>query len=82
MPGLDLAISSRPIALGGIEAGRGKLRSITIETTVHGRGITQRTGRHTLDAPTFGEKGLRWSSVDEAGALTDGGTMRGLAAAQ
>lgn len=82
MPGLDLAISSRPIALGGIGAGRGRLRSITIETTVHGRGITQRTGRHTLDAPTFGEKGLRWSPVDEAGALADGGTMRGLAAAQ
>ncbi|MDJ0362202.1 hypothetical protein [Rhodococcus sp. H29-C3] len=82
MPGLDLAISSRPIALGGIEAGRGRLRSITIETTVHGRGITQRTGRHTLDAPTFGEKGLRWSPVDEAGALADGGTMRGLATAQ
>lgn len=63
MPGLDLTISSRPVGYGGIEQGRGRIRSITLETTVHGRGITQRTGRYTLTAPTFGEQGLRWSPV-------------------
>ena len=70
MPGLDLAISSRPVAYGGIEKGRGRIRSITLETAVHGRGITHRTGRYTLTAPTFGEQGMRWTpaSVDEAAA--------------
>ncbi|MEV8236973.1 hypothetical protein AB0P23_17170 [Rhodococcus sp. NPDC077669] len=63
MPGLDLTISSRPVGYGGIEQGRGRIRSITLETTVHGRGITQRTGRYTLTAPTFGEHGLRWTPV-------------------
>ncbi|MEU3475495.1 hypothetical protein [Rhodococcus sp. NPDC006774] len=66
MPGLDLTISSRPVGYGGIEQGRGRIRSITLETTVHGRGIAQRTGRYTLTAPMFGEHGLRW-----APAVTD-----------
>lgn len=61
MPGLDLTISSRPVGYGGIEQGRGRIRSITIDTTVHGRGITQRTSRYTLTAPMFGEHGLRWT---------------------
>nr|WP_294637948.1 hypothetical protein [uncultured Rhodococcus sp.] len=60
MPGLDMTISSRPVGYGGIEQGRGRIRSITLEATVHGRGITQRTGRYTLTAPTFGEHGVRW----------------------
>jgi len=66
MPGLDLTIFSRPVGYGGIEQGRGRIGSITLETTVHGRGITQRTGRYTLTAPTFGEYGVRWSpaSID------------------
>ena len=66
MPGLDVRISSRPVGYGGIEQGRGRIRSITLETTVHGRGITQRTGRYTLTAPTFGEHGVRWApaSID------------------
>ncbi|OAK54009.1 hypothetical protein [Rhodococcoides kyotonense] len=69
MPGLDLTISSRPVGYGGIEQGRGRIRSITVETTVHGRGITERTGRYTLTAPTFGEHGLRWSpAVTDAAA--------------
>ena len=69
MPGLNLTISSRPVGYGGIEQGRGRIRSITVETTVHGRGITQRTGRYTLTAPTFGEHGLRWSpAVTDAAA--------------
>ncbi|MBW4781927.1 hypothetical protein KZO37_21430 [Rhodococcus fascians] len=63
MPGLDMTISSRPVAYGGIEQGRGRIRSITIDTTVHGRGITERTGRYTLTAPTFGEHELRWTPV-------------------
>ena len=61
MPGLDVRISSRPVGYGGIEQGRGRIRSITIETAVHGRGITQRTGRYTLTAPTFGEHGVHWA---------------------
>lgn len=70
MPGLDLTISSRPVAYGGIEEGRGRIRSITLVTTVHGHGITHRTGRYTLTAPTFGEQGLRWTptSVEAASA--------------
>lgn len=69
IPGLDLTISSRPVGYGGIEQGRGRIRSITVETTVHGRGITERTGRYTLTAPTFGEHGLRWSpAVTDAAA--------------
>ncbi|MDJ0363378.1 hypothetical protein [Rhodococcus sp. H29-C3] len=81
MPGLDLTIASRPVAFGGIEGSRGQLRSITIETTVHGRGISQRTGRFTLTAPSFGAQGLRWSPAAEG--ISDGtGTTRRLAAAQ
>ena len=70
MPGLDVTISSRPVGYGGIEQGRGRIRSITIETAVHGRGITQRTGRYTLTAPTFGEHGLRWTPA-VTGAATE-----------
>ncbi len=66
MPGLDVTISSRPVGYGGIEQGRGRIRSITLETTVHGRGITQRTGRFTLTAPTFGEHGVRWAPAGAA----------------
>ena len=50
---------ARPIGYGGIDGGRGRLRSITIDTTVHGRGISQRTGRFTVTASSFGEQGLR-----------------------
>lgn len=80
MPGLDLTITSRPVGYGGIEQGRGRLRSVTIETTVHGRGISQRTGRYTLTAPSFGDRRLRWEPVVED-ASVDLGTDR-LAAAQ
>lgn len=61
MPGIDLTIASAVTGYGGIEQGRGRIRSITLETTVHGRGTQQRTGRHTLTAPSFGEQGLRWT---------------------
>jgi hypothetical protein len=80
MPGLDLTISSRPIAYGGIEQGRGRIRSITLETTVHGRGIAERTGRYTLTAPTFGEQGLRWTPTSVAAAVLH--RPHGLAVAQ
>ena len=61
MPGIDLTIASTVCGYGGIEQGRGRIKSITLETTVHGRGTQQRTGRYTLTAPTFGETGLRWT---------------------
>jgi hypothetical protein len=61
MPGIDLTIASTVCGYGGIEQGRGRIRSITLDTTVHGRGTQQRTGRHTLTAPSFGEQGLRWT---------------------
>lgn len=61
MPGIDLTIASTVCGYGGIEQGRGRIRSITLDTTVHGRGIQQRTGRYTLTAPSFGEQGLRWT---------------------
>ena len=61
MPGIDLTIASTVIGYGGIEQGRGRIKSITLETTVHGRGTQQRTGRYTLTAPSFGEHGLRWT---------------------
>ncbi|WP_252342181.1 hypothetical protein [Rhodococcus sp. 14-2483-1-2] len=80
MPGLDVTISSRPVAYGGIEQSRGLIRSITLETTVHGRGIAQRTGRYTLTAPTFGEQGLRWTPVSVDAAATH--LSRRLAVAQ
>ncbi|WP_206509756.1 hypothetical protein [Rhodococcus sp. KRD197] len=81
MPGLDLTIASRPIAVGGIEGSRGRIRSITVETAVHGRGISQRTGRFIVTAPGFGEQGLRWSPAAE-GASAGAGRTRRLAAAQ
>ncbi|MCC8930486.1 hypothetical protein [Rhodococcus sp. I2R] len=61
MPGTDLTIASTVAGYGGIEQGRGRIKSITLETTVHGRGTPHRTGRYTLTAPTFGETGLRWT---------------------
>ena len=67
MPGIDLTIASTVTGYGGIEQGRGRIKTITLETTVHGRGTQQRTGRYTLTAPSFGETGLRWtpSPADE-----------------
>lgn len=61
MPGVDLTIESTVRSYGGIEQGRGRIRSITLDTTVHGRGTPHRTGRYTLTASTFGETGLRWT---------------------
>lgn len=70
MPGLDLTVESRTVAIGGIEQGRGRLRTITAETTVYGRGTPLRTGRFTLTAPSFGEQPLHWTParVDTARA--------------
>ncbi|OZD60783.1 hypothetical protein CH263_20020 [Rhodococcus sp. 06-1059B-a] len=70
MPGLDLTVESRTVAIGGIERGRGRLRTIAAETTVYGRGTPLRTGRCTLTAPSFGEQPLHWTSaaVDTARA--------------
>ncbi|OZC83437.1 hypothetical protein CH282_15910 [Rhodococcus sp. 06-418-1B] len=70
MPGLDLTVESRTVAIGGIEQGRGRLRTITAETTVYGRGTPLRTGRFTLTAPSFGEQPLHWTpaAVDTARA--------------
>lgn len=81
MPGLDLTIASQPVAFGGIDGGRGRIRSITIDTAVHGRGITPRTGRFTLTAPSFGEQTLRWTA-DTGDASTRSGRAPRLAAAQ
>ena len=84
MPGIDLTIASRPIAVGGMEQqGRGRLRSIIIETAVHGRGTPIRAGRYTLTAPTLGaDQHLKWTpAVDDKTART-GATRRTLAAAQ
>lgn len=78
MPGIDLTIASAVHSYGGIEQGRGRIRSITLETTVHGRGTRQRTGRYTLTAPSFGEQGLRWTPAP----ATDLSARRPLAAAQ
>ncbi|WP_032391717.1 hypothetical protein [Rhodococcoides fascians] len=61
MPGIDFTIASTVCGYGGIEQSRGRIRSITLDTTVHGRGTQQRTGRYTLTAPSFGEQGLRWT---------------------
>ncbi|TFI40908.1 hypothetical protein E4P29_22210 [Rhodococcus sp. 1R11] len=61
MPGIDLTIASTVAGYGGIDQGRGRIKSITLETTVHGRGTPHRTGRYTLTSPTVGETGLRWT---------------------
>lgn len=82
MPGLDLVIESRPVTVAGIEQGRGRLRSITIETSVHGRGTPQRTGRYTLTAATFAnDPRLHWTPAADA-RTTRADTHRPLAAAQ
>ena len=66
MPGIDLTIASTVDGYGGIEQGRGRIKSITLDTTVHGRGTPHRSGRYTLTAPTFGETGLRWTPAPAA----------------
>ncbi|MDJ0363000.1 hypothetical protein [Rhodococcus sp. H29-C3] len=83
MPGTDLTIDSRPVAVTGIEHGRGRLRSITVETTIHGRGTPMRTGRYTLTAPTFGtERRLDWTNATDEDAARTSTTRRPQAAAQ
>ncbi|OZC42420.1 hypothetical protein CH289_27480 [Rhodococcus sp. RS1C4] len=83
MPGLDLTIASRTVAVAGIEQGRGRLRAITVETAVHGRGTPQRTGRYTLTAPTFGtDQHLNWTAATDDQAALTAATSRTLAAAQ
>lgn len=82
MAGLDLTIESRPVTVAGIEQGRGRLRSITIETSVHSRGTQQRTGRYTLTAPAFGtDPRLHWTPAADT-HTTRADTRRPLAAAQ
>ncbi|WP_256978594.1 hypothetical protein [Rhodococcus sp. 14-2470-1a] len=84
MPGIDLSIQSRTVAVAGIEQGRGRLRAITIDTSVHGRGTPLRTGRYTLTAPTYGNgTQMTWTPAGDhaAGTGTDI-TRRPLAAAQ
>lgn len=61
MPGVDLTIDSKILACDGIGQGRGRLRSMTFETTVRGRGTPERIGHHTLSASIFGDAALRWS---------------------
>ncbi len=78
MSGIDLTIASTVTGYGGIEQGRGRIKTITLETTVHGRGTQQRTGRYTLTAPSFGETGMRWTPAP----ATDLSARRPLAAAQ
>ncbi|WP_052067938.1 hypothetical protein [Rhodococcoides fascians] len=82
MPGIDLSIQSRTVAVAGIEQGRGRLCSITIDTSVHGRGTPMRTGRYTLTAPTCGDQQTTWTpaAVDHAAGADI--TRRSLAAAQ
>ncbi len=84
MPGIDLTIASRPIAVGGMEQqGRGRLRSIIIETAVHGRGTPLRTGRYTLTAPTYGSvQQTTCTPADDDQTARTGATRRTLAAAQ
>lgn len=83
MPGIDLTIASRTITVGGMEQqGRGRLRSITIETAVHGRGTPMRTGCYTLTAPTYGTgQQMTWTPASDHDAHTDT-TRRPLATAQ
>ncbi|OZE92936.1 hypothetical protein CH299_28940 [Rhodococcus sp. 14-2686-1-2] len=82
MPGIDLSIQSRSVAVAGIEQGRGRLRAITVDTSVHGRGTPMRTGRYTLTAPTYGNgKQMTWTPAGDHAAATDT-TRRPLAAAQ
>jgi hypothetical protein len=66
MPGIDLTIASTVCGYGGIKQGRGRIKSITLKTAVHGRGTPHRTGRYTLTAPTFGETSLRWTPAPAA----------------
>lgn len=61
MPGVDLTIASAPVACDGIGQGRGRLRSITVETSVRGRGTPQRTGRYTLAVAPFSGGGPTWA---------------------
>nr|WP_256985137.1 hypothetical protein [Rhodococcus sp. 06-1059B-a] len=70
MPGLDLRVNSRVVATAGVGVGRGRLRSLTFETAVHGRAAPGRTGRYTLAAPTVGGTGLQWERADAASALS------------
>ncbi|OAK53842.1 MULTISPECIES: hypothetical protein [Nocardiaceae] len=83
MPGIDLTIDSRTVEYGGIEQGRGRLRSITIDTTIGGRAVQPRTGRYTLTAPTYGDRtGLHWTPADAGAAADRRADRRILAAAQ
>ncbi|OZC62785.1 hypothetical protein CH267_00025 [Rhodococcus sp. 06-621-2] len=66
MPGIDVTIASRTVTVAGIEHGRGRLRSITIDTSVHGRGTPIRTGRYTLTAPTYGgNQHMTWTPAGD-----------------
>ncbi|OLT34953.1 hypothetical protein BJF84_15410 [Rhodococcus sp. CUA-806] len=83
MPGIDLTIDSRLTAVAGIGQGRGRLRSITIDTTIRGRAVQPRTGRYTLTAPTYGDHtGLHWTPADTGAAAGRRDDRRILAAAQ
>jgi hypothetical protein len=83
MPGIDLTIDSRTVGYGGIGRGRGRLRSVSIDTTIAGRGVQPRTGRYTLTAPSYGDRaGLHWTpaAIDTTDLRRD--ERRYLAAAQ
>lgn len=68
LPGTDFTIESRPVSVDGITLGRGRVRAITIESSLHGRGTPMITGRFSLRANHSGM--VEWADVSPGTAAT------------
>ncbi len=77
LPGTDFTIESRPVSVDGITLGRGRVRAITIESSLYGRGTPMVSGRFELRPSLSGI--VEWTTVSSGVASTTN-TFRSTAA--
>ncbi|WP_128645000.1 hypothetical protein [Rhodococcus sp. BS-15] len=77
LPGTDFSIASKPVGVDGITLSRGRVRAVTIESSLHGRGTPMVTGRFELRAAVNGS--VEWTTVS-SGVPANASTYRRTAA--
>lgn len=78
--GTDFSIASRPVGVDGITFGRGRVRAITIESSLHGRGTPMVTGRFELRPVVSGM--VEWSAAPNCVGTTTTSYRRPAASGQ
>lgn len=68
LQGTDFTIESRPVGIDGITLGRGRVRAITIESSLYGRGTPMASGQFELRPSLSGM--VEWTAVSSGVAST------------